>query len=289
MKIVILAGGQGKRLWPLSTQQEPKQFVHLGDHESLLKKTVRRFVKQDLLPLVYIVTHQQYAARTFAEVEEFDSNFRARIIIEPYSKNTAPAIAWAIKTLLRDHALSPSERIVTIPIDHVFSDEVAFVKQLMHAAVDAHQILAFGVPCMKPVTGYGYIKKGKPLSNESYQVEKFIEKPTQDIAHALVQEGGWLWNIGVYIFSAETYLEALKLHHRILYDLVTSEGDTHLLYKELKGVSIDDAIMVHTEHLRVKMLSCIQWLDIGSWDSLYEFLGKELFWIKSAAEAAHSL
>lgn len=274
MKIIILAGGQGKRLRPISTQEFPKQFVHFGDSESLLKKTVKRFFKNELFKEVYIVTHEQYAAHTLREVQTLDPGFSSRLLIEPYSKNTAPAIAWSIRKLLERNLIDPDEKIITIPIDHIFSDEKAFLKQLLEAAdtIRTDEIIAFGVECDHPATGYGYIKQGKELHSKSFQAEKFIEKPAENKAKELLREGKWLWNVGIYIFSTQTYWEELFKSHKVLYEIATGKEYREEDYQKLQPISIDDAVVTDAGALRVRVLKNTEWFDVGSWNSLYALL-----------------
>jgi mannose-1-phosphate guanylyltransferase / mannose-6-phosphate isomerase len=274
MKIIILAGGQGKRLWPISTQEFPKQFMHFGDSESLLKRTVKRFFKNELFEEVYIVTHEQYASHTLGEVQALDSGFSSRLLIEPYSKNTAPAIAWSIRKLLERDLIDPDEKIITLPIDHIFSDETVVLQQLLEAAdaMRTEEIIAFGVECDYPATGYGYIKQGKELYSKSFQVELFVEKPTEHKAKELLREGNWLWNVGIYIFSAQTYWKELLKSHKVLYEIAIGNEYREEDYQKLQPISIDDAVVTDAGALRVRVLQNTEWSDVGSWNSLYKLL-----------------
>lgn len=275
MKIIILAGGEGKRLWPLSTKSSPKQFVHFGDYESLLKKTVKRFAKKGLIKDVFIVTNQEYVSHIVEDLREMDPSFEDRILVEPYSKNTAPAIAWSIRSLLKVGSVTEQENLLTVPIDHVFSDEDTFITQVMRAEelLKGKDIMAFGVKCNKPETGYGYIKTGRAFSEGHYEVDTFIEKPELQLAKQCIEEGGWLWNIGIYLFSVKAYLEELKKGQKHLYDLFDCNAMyDEYLYRNLQPISIDDAIISHSKNVKVMELKNVVWMDIGSWRNLYEFL-----------------
>lgn len=272
MKILILAGGEGKRLWPLSTKQYPKQFIHLGDHESLLRKTVKRFYKKGLIENVFIVTNQEYALFILEDLQDLDSSIGERIIIEPYSKNTGPAITWSVRSLLLMKVVSKEESIVTVPIDHIFSNEDEAMNLIIDAGglLEEGSIITFGVKCTKPETGYGYIKAGNRLSLNYYKVDSFIEKPQKELAEKFFKEGGWFWNVGIFLFSIRTFLEELKANVKPLYQMNTS-----LEYKNIHSISIDHAVIEKFSNVRVIELVGIDWFDIGSWHSLYDFLQED--------------
>lgn len=278
MKILILAGGCGKRLWPLSTERFPKQFVHLGDHESLLRKTVKRFFKKGLIKNVFIVTNKEYASFVLEDLQDMDLDFEQRIIIEPYSKNTAPAVTWAIRVLLSMKIAKEDEAIFTVPIDHVFLDENKAISSILDAQqlLERDSIITFGVKCVKPDTGYGYIKTGAMLLEEYCKVEIFIEKPEIKLAERLFKEGGWLWNIGIFLFHIKTYLEELKATENVLYHACDPKRVNSLSeYKKLSSISVDHAVIEKFKNIRVVELVDIGWSDIGSWNSLYDFLQED--------------
>jgi mannose-1-phosphate guanylyltransferase/mannose-6-phosphate isomerase len=275
MKILILAGGSGTRLWPLSTKKHPKQFIHLGDGESLLRKTVKRFSKQTMMNHIFIVTTQEYSSFVIEDLKDIDSAIKEKILIEPCSKNTAPAITWAIRSLLLKQLATEDELILTVPIDHVFSNDEAVIHTILQAktSLEAKSILAFGIQCTRLESGYGYIKKGEQLSHNYHAVAQFIEKPSPFLAEQLLKEGQWLWNVGIFFFSIRTYLEGLKEVAKILYD----NCDPHIpegeyIYKTLPSISIDHAIIEKFNSLRVVEIFNTSWLDIGSWHGLHQFL-----------------
>lgn len=278
MKILILAGGCGKRLWPLSTEQFPKQFVHLGDHESLLRKTVKRFSKKGLVRDVFVITNEEYAPFILEDLQDIDPSFEKRILTEPCSKNTAPAVTWALRSLLSMQLVTELEAILTVPIDHIFSDEDKVVSLILDAekVLEQGSIISFGVKCTKPETGYGYIKKGKTLLPGYYKAEIFIEKPEERLAKQFFKEGGWLWNVGIFLFSIRTYLEELKENRSILYNSCNPNA-IHCIseYKKLFPISIDHAVIEKFNNVRVVELVNIIWSDVGSWSSLYNFLKED--------------
>lgn len=272
MYIMILAGGQGRRLSPLSTLENPKQFLTFSLGESLLQKTVRRFVEYGLGSSTYVVTTREYVSRTIDELTGFNQEFEKRVIIEPYSRNTAPAISWAIRSLLQNQLLKLDDIVMTVPIDHFVSDDKKFTEILLKGALNVclEEILSFGIFCKKPVESYGYIKKGKQVNPCKYQVDNFIEKPSQAYAKELMKEG-CLWNLGIYVFHAKTYLQALVEQQPVLYKMSTDILNGSNLYENIKPISIDHAVIARAQDLKVYEVEGIEWFDIGTWDGLNDF------------------
>ena len=216
MKFVILAGGSGTRLWPLSRKSFPKQFLKLNENKSLLQKTVERFLKVVSSEDIIIMTNKDYKFLVFAELKNSSFNIPEKnIILEPDIKNTAPAIALAMKFALEKLKVSQEDVLFVSPSDHIIKPENEFLKYLKKTEILAKKgyIVTFGIKPDKPETGYGYIKAKNDKQNDelldlgAFLVEKFTEKPDLKIAKKYLSEGNYFWNSGMFCFSIKTMKE----------------------------------------------------------------------------------
>ena len=246
---VILSGGAGTRLWPLSRADRPKQFLALAGDDSLLKETAKRASAWGR-PVVVAGHDQALAVR--AEVPD------ARLVLEPCPRGTAAAIALAAL-----HS-EPGELLLVMPSDHHIEDEAAFRAAVAAAAPLAEQgwLVTFGIAADRPETGYGYIRRGEPLAPGAWRVERFAEKPDRETAAAWLSEGGWAWNSGSFLFARETLFEGLREHAPEV--LAAAEGD----FASAPVASIDTALMEKAAKVAV-VPATMGWSDIGSWDALH--------------------
>lgn len=291
MKILILAGGRGTRLWPLSTDERPKQFLRFGQKESLLQKTVQRFIAQGLSHEIFIVTQSRYSIFVKSDLEGVLPYLDDQIILEPDHKNTGPAITWGIRHLLENKLIGPEELVLIVPIDHYFSHEEAFIEKVLEAKIHAEKgfIISFGVPSRSAEVGYGYIHMTSSVLGNCYEVGQFIEKPPLALAEELVNSGKWLWNIGIYLLSVKTYIQEMELHARELSTLMCLEKDVEDFYEKLTPISIDKALMEHSTNLRVMQLTESLWYDIGSWESIHCLIEKGEDGFVNFSDATHVL
>lgn len=277
---VILAGGSGTRLWPLSTKSLPKQFSKLLGNETMLQMTLSRLQGiPDLAPPI-IITNKNHQHL----VEEQLINFKDKqIILEPIGKNTAPAIAIAAlhicKGVLHTPCCNKSEPILLVlPADSAIADITAFHEAVLNAKnlATKRNLVCFGVVPNRPETGYGYIKFAK-----DYKIEKFVEKPDLELAKKYLAAGNYYWNSGMFMFHAKLYLEELaEFAPDILAScqdtIANSEFSNNLLelHPEKFGLcrseSIDYAVMEKTNNGMVVPLDA-GWSDIGSWRALWEY------------------
>lgn len=274
MKYVILAGGSGERLWPHSRSDFPKQFLCFGDNESLLQKTVKRFYNTAAVEDILIVTSQAYYHLVKSQLDVIDVRLCSQIILEPERKNTAPAICLAMKYLQEELLVAPCETVLVCSSDHLLSPEETFLSALAEADQVAKQgrHLIFGILPNKPETGYGYIKceRGKGIT----PVLQFVEKPDPRTAQTYLLSGDYLWNSGIFLFRIDVFFQEMRqCAPQIPVDLPLKEFLT--VFGELPEISIDYALMEKSTCMDVMPLH-LSWSDVGSWDSVYDLLEKDV-------------
>ena len=284
MKIlpVIMAGGSGTRLWPLSRSLYPKQFLSLVEDASLLQATLLRLDRLECsTPLIisnnehrFIVAEQLRQAG----FNDFD------IILEPVGRNTAPAIALAALHALKD---GDDPIMLVLAADHVIQNVDAFCSSVILAQTQAAQgkMVTFGIVPSRAETGYGYIRQGEAVAESVYKVDSFVEKPDQITAETYIRDGNYLWNSGMFMFKASAYLDELeKFRPDILSacKLAMASASIDLDFIRLEEAvftacpddSVDYAVMEKTNHSVVVPMDA-QWCDVGSWNSLWDISTKD--------------
>jgi mannose-1-phosphate guanylyltransferase/mannose-6-phosphate isomerase len=282
---VILSGGSGTRLWPWSREERPKQFLALVSDSSLLQETAKRahrlgeFVQPPLLICNeahrFLVAEQLRAAGITPH----------SIVLEPVGRNTAAAVTIAALLALRDAPADDDPILLVLPADHVVLDDTAFAGAVEAgvAAATAGRLVTFGVVPTRPETGYGYIQSGGSPGSWS-AVERFVEKPDLATATAYVESGDYLWNSGMFVFSARAVLRELERYvptvaaacKRALAEAASDADFTRLgaAFREAPSISIDNAVMEKTDRAAVVPLAA-GWNDIGSWTALHEVLAQD--------------
>lgn len=274
---VIMAGGSGTRLWPLSRAAHPKQFLRLHGEDTMLQATVKRLSGLDIQASITICNeeHRFFVAEQLREIDKLGS-----IILEPVGRNTAPAIALAALTVKDDPLL------LVLAADHVMQDEAAFREAVIRAIplAEAGKLVTFGIVPSAPHTGYGYIKRGKDIG-EGFEVDAFVEKPSSDVAQDYFSSGDYYWNSGMFLFRASNYLEELKkFRPDILEQCQGSVMDVKTdldflridkdMFESCPAESVDYAVMEKTSHAVVVPMDA-GWSDIGSWSSLWDISEKD--------------
>jgi mannose-1-phosphate guanylyltransferase len=276
---VILSGGVGSRLWPLSREHFPKQCLPLTDEQySLLQQTANRTKALDVSSPIVVCNedHRFLIAQQLQDIGVVG----ASIVLEPKGRNTAPAIALA--ALEAEHKNLEDALLLVLPADHVIRDVTAFEKAIQQAAelaaLDA--LVTFGVQPTRPETGYGYIRAG-----DDFAVAEFVEKPNLATAQSYLDSGDFLWNSGMFLFKAKTYLSELACHRADISEAVTQayQGRTEDMdfvridpeaFAACPEDSIDYAVMEPTKNAKVVPYAG-DWSDIGAWDALYDYADKD--------------
>ncbi len=274
---VLLSGGVGSRLWPVSRETHPKQFLPLAGELSMLQETLQRTSGlEETAPLV--VCNEEHRFMVAEQLRQVDLEAGA-LILEPQGRNTAPAVALAaLKAMESD----PEALLLVLPADHLIQDVSAFVEAVGKAVTPAQEgrLMTFGVVPASAETGYGYIKCGASLGAELYELERFVEKPDAATAQAYLDSGNYLWNSGMFLLRAATYLEQLqrfapeilefcrKAMEGASVDLDFVRPDAQA-FDQCPSDSIDYAVMERTELGGVVSLDC-GWSDVGAWSALWD-------------------
>jgi mannose-1-phosphate guanylyltransferase/mannose-1-phosphate guanylyltransferase/mannose-6-phosphate isomerase len=271
---VILSGGSGTRLWPMSTPEKPKQLLALTADETMLQLTAKRTAGEAFgAPIV--VANARHTEEIEAQLASIGAG-GATLILEPVARNTAPAIALAALAAEQGAAL------LVMPSDHVIADTDAFHAAILAALpmVEQGWLVTFGIDPHAPETGYGWIQVGESIGPRVHRVARFVEKPPRDRAEAMLAAGDHVWNGGIFLFRADAFLGALAVHapdilHAAQQAMLNAETEGARVYPGAEAFaaspseSVDYAVMEKAERVAVVPVS-MGWSDLGSWDALHE-------------------
>lgn len=270
---IILSGGAGTRLWPVSREAHPKPFMRIGGRKSLLSETYERALAVSNQTAPLIVTNSDYYFLSHDEL--LNQSVQPQYMLEPTGRNTAPAIAlaalWAMEQ--GDPAL------LVMPADHLIKDTPAFYEAVQHAQklAESGSLVLFGITPTGPETGFGYIEMDSAVSDQANSVKRFVEKPDRATAESYLAQGNYVWNSGMFCFKASAILNAMEECSPVLLDAakaiwkeIKSSGDKTELppsFKEIENISIDYAVMEKAKNIAV-IAGGFDWSDIGAWSAV---------------------
>jgi mannose-1-phosphate guanylyltransferase len=280
--LLILAGGSGTRFWPRSRAAQPKQFLPIAGNEPLIVTTMRRFVDWIPAERMVILTTAALGPETARLVAAFPG---VQVVAEPEARNTAPCLAMGMEWL---RARDPKATAVVVPADHWITDVPEYVNVMKHAAAAAERtgsLCTVGIQPTRPETGYGYIRTGENIGSSLFRVERFVEKPSREVAETMVQSSEYLWNAGMFVWTVDAFfreihsacpqMEAAFEDYRRA--LAAGDGVGEALgasYAKTPSISIDYALMEKSRQVVVVPGSTFGWNDLGSFVSLEEVYPK---------------
>ena len=282
---LIMAGGKGTRFWPLSTEENPKQFLNLVGTQSMIQMTVERLTESIPMERIFVVTDQKYEGLVSEQLPELAAE---NIFIEPVGMNTAPCIA--LSALLINQKF-PNATLAVLPSDHLIEDESLFRKTLNAADlfIEMHpeSVVTLGMSVTRPEVGYGYIKYNEKLESiydlNFHNVECFVEKPSAETAQQYLDDGCYLWNGGMFVWKTENIINLTREHlpntYALLSKIVNADSETfkealYEYYPQVENISVDYGIMERVNEI-VVIPSDFGWDDIGSWLSLERYKEKD--------------
>jgi len=272
---IILAGGSGTRLWPLSRNLLPKQLLVLGGETTLLQQTVSRVLEAFEPSKIWIVTNEEHVFEVRKQVKAINPDVEQQVLAEPLGRNTLPAIMLGLDKVVD---VNPKALAAVFPSDHLIKDAEAWVGDLVRGSELAAQdkFVTFGVEPGKPETGYGYITLGDDLGQGAYAVDGFVEKPELATAEKFLREGSHFWNSGMFLFSAKQFLTQVARCEPVLWDWWMAREDTPLIngYRDIPNISVDYGVVEKIDNIAV-VKAGFDWDDLGSWEAMYRLGDKD--------------
>ncbi|MFC4721399.1 mannose-1-phosphate guanylyltransferase [Geojedonia litorea] len=279
---ILMAGGVGSRFWPVSTQEFPKQFHDmLGTGDTLIQKTFNRL--SNIIPNenIFILTNARYKELVFKQLPNV---MQRQVLLEPAMRNTAPCILYAALKIQKEN---PNALMIVAPSDHWIENEQAFAENVKEAFDFCEQkdaLMTLGIQPTFPNTGYGYIEYDKTAVTPIKPVQQFREKPDYETAKSFLAQGNFIWNAGIFMWSAKSVISAFRINQPNLYAIFESGVEVYNTdkeeafieenYSKSENISVDYAIMEKSENVFV-LPATFDWNDLGTWGSLYDKLNKD--------------
>ena len=281
MIALIMAGGVGSRFWPLSREDNPKQFLSIVSSDSMIRLTVDRFLPKIDIKDIYVVTAASQLELVKLHIPELSEN---NIIIEPFGMNTAPCIALSLAWLEKKY--DQNEVMIVAAADHLITDKEKFYQHLILAEIAAHKdlLVTFGIKPTYPATSYGYIEASDKIEENIWKVAQFKEKPDKKTAKSYLETKRFYWNSGIFTWKLKNIIGAYtrlqpkmwEIVQRIksVWDKEGTDKDTTSLYKQIPRLPVDIGIMEKSDNIAV-IPSDFGWSDIGGWKALHEISPKD--------------
>ncbi|WFS63881.1 mannose-1-phosphate guanylyltransferase/mannose-6-phosphate isomerase [Pseudodesulfovibrio thermohalotolerans] len=272
---IILAGGSGTRLWPLSRNLLPKQLLVLGGTSTLLQQTVGRVLEVFPPDHIWVVTNEEHVFEVRKQVTALDKNLEGQVLSEPLGRNTLPAIMLGLDKVVE---ANPKALAAVFPSDHLIRNGKAWINDLARASEMAarKRFVTFGVQPDKPETGYGYIALGEPVADNAFAVDGFVEKPDFLTADRFLREGTHLWNSGMFLFSAKHFLTQVARCEPVLWSWWMARDEVPLVqgYRDIPDISVDYGVVEKIDNITV-VKAGFEWDDLGSWEAMYRLGDKD--------------
>lgn len=271
---LILSGGSGTRLWPLSRENFPKQFIRIYGDKTLLQSTALRMINAVTLESLRVISGAKWHDLVMSQACEIfgDDNLPEGFVIEePCARGTAPAILLASEDLMMSQGASEDDVMIVVPSDAFIRNTRAFTDSLKAGitAADDGYIATLGIAPVRPETGFGYIRQGREICGGYYEAEAFVEKPDFKTAQKYLADGNYLWNGGIFIFTPKSLYRELEHADPELY-AAAMRGNLRENFASVKNISFDNAVMEKAERVAVVPMVNSGWSDVGSWDALHD-------------------